>query len=64
MYGSANLGLWHILGNNCSFAMYLGARLPEGVYGVFEFHQHYFKVDILTCEFSNKKKFKTIQFWS
>ena len=35
--------------------MYLGARLPEGVYGVFEFHQHYFKVDILTWEFSNKK---------
>ena len=51
MYRSANLGLWHMLGNNCSFAMYLGARLPEGVYGVFEFHQHYFKVDILTWEF-------------
>ena len=44
--------------------MYLGARLPKGIYSVFEFHQHYFKIDILTWEFSNKKKIKTIQFWS
>ena len=51
MYGSANLGLWHILANNCSFAIYLGAKLPEGVYSVFEFHQYYFKFDMLTWKF-------------